>query len=1305
MDVPLSGKRMPRTRFRLLVATGLACLVPGGSTVGDLAALGATGPAARVSFTTGSGPVAVAVGDLNGDRRIDLATANLYGNTVSVLLHRANGSFVLSGGYPAGGDPRSVAIGDLNGDGRKDVVTSSSDANIVSVLLNRGGGRLTRRRDYPTHPGPLAVDLGDVNGDRRSDVVTANRTATVSVLTNDGKASLKRRRSYRTGPEPVSVKVGDLNADGRRDLVTANFGSSTVSVLINRGSRGFGPKQDFRTGLRPMAVAIGDLNGDHRPDLTTANLEAGTVSVLLNAGGGSFRRRHDYRAGTDPRSVAIGDVNGDRRRDVIAANAEAGEVSTLLNQGSGRLEAPRRSATGRYPVSVAMGDFDGDGRRDAVTANLAASKVSVLRARDLAGGNASPTPEPAPAPPVPGLLLWNELGNTSEVTHSAYGPELTLYDCRDRTAPHFGRRCTIDVAGTLSYPSGVAGGAATIGSGRYFPEARIHTAVLRKSILNPEHGAVEAWYRQESDPVPREHNPHRIFGGPYSLTGIDEVNLYVQDRLDSGDPRLHFEVFFGVEPPPFVPAQTVSARSLDDGALGYRISSLNGRWIHVAGVWDRRGIAGSTDTVRLYVNGEVVAAAKTSSWGTTPCGRRVSARPAGACFNDVAGCNDTCAGRFAVDEVKAWNYARTEYGSRMDRIRYEHLKEEADAYRIVLASDRDGVNRGYSLLSDGSRLAPLLPRGRQLVPMAVSANGRTIAYMKLGIDPDPTGAVYVSRGSGAGFRLAARSGYAPALSRDGRLLAYTSKSLWIVATNGHGRRRLGRCSLCATLDWAPGGKALVFDEWHPRDVGTWYDVVVQPLHGKRRRLVRVHTEDAEGGFPSWSPSGRWIAYVDDGDDRPRGLWIVRPNGSRLHRVAAGWGFSYAWSPDGRRLAFVRGSVTSRVSIVDPAGHEKRLGLSVDVSAVAWSPDGRELLLAARRGSDAEQIWTVRTDGRGLRRLTSGGSNTLLGTTRMPPVLPAAAPIPPSERVASARTVETTAPIADLSADGQRVAFLVGKTATDCHHATVWTPGTTAVERFALQAPCWFPWDALTEVELAGSRAAWVGYTKHGGYPGGEYALMSASLAEPTPRMLSVRGLERGQVWDYHLRGHGDFLLFNDGPRLVRVGVGKERCDGGVAVTSLCATLKRGTHATAVDSVSGGLIAIREPDAVAVLDQQGNVVRLFPFAPGGVEAARLDGGRLVVWRFGALEAYDVGTGAIEASRPAPAGYRLVDADGGVAVLVRDDTLLLVRLADGASRTFAPGGPVVAELEPAGLYYAHRLGNGGRLVFVPRSEVFS
>jgi hypothetical protein len=254
--------------------------------------------------------------------------------------------------------------------------------------------------------------------------------------------------------------------------------------------------------------------------------------------------------------------------------------------------------------------------------------------------------------------LWNKLGSAYEVTHSVRGPNLVLFGCKDRTTPYSGEHCSTDVSGKLAYPRGVFGDAASTTGGPYFSGVRVHSATLRTSILNPERGAVEAWYRQTSDPVPFEHDQYRIFGGPYSLVGIDEVNLYA-----SGG-RLHFALFFGEEPPPFVPPHLVAVRSLADGNEGFRAAVPNGNWIHVACVWDRKGIAGTTDSARLYVDGKVVAATKARDWGSTPCGRRVAARPAGACLIDVAGCNDRCANTFAVDNLKVWSYAKTDYSDR-----------------------------------------------------------------------------------------------------------------------------------------------------------------------------------------------------------------------------------------------------------------------------------------------------------------------------------------------------------------------------------------------------------------------------------------------------------------------------------------------------------------------------------------------------------------------------------------------------------------------------------------------------------------
>jgi hypothetical protein len=71
------------------------------------------------NYSVGSSPYSVAVGDFNGDGKLDLATANANGNSVSILLRNsANTGFDAKTDFSVGPTPHSVAVGDFNGDGK-----------------------------------------------------------------------------------------------------------------------------------------------------------------------------------------------------------------------------------------------------------------------------------------------------------------------------------------------------------------------------------------------------------------------------------------------------------------------------------------------------------------------------------------------------------------------------------------------------------------------------------------------------------------------------------------------------------------------------------------------------------------------------------------------------------------------------------------------------------------------------------------------------------------------------------------------------------------------------------------------------------------------------------------------------------------------------------------------------------------------------------------------------------------------------------------------------------------------------------
>jgi hypothetical protein len=359
--------------------------------------------AAAKRYATGigrdSGPLSVAVGDFNSDRKPDLVTAN-GGDVVSVLMNRGGGSFRAKRDYIVGGGAFSVATADLNGDGHVDLAVADSDADAVSVLLNKGDGTFGERGDYAVGPNPQSIGAHDLDGDGAADVVAAStpeanlEADTVSVLLNNGDGTFRARRDYPTGPYNKSVALADLNGDGKADVVTANYGGrGSISVLLNKGDGTFEAWHEYPVGgppywIRASWAAVGDMNADGKPDVVTAD-EGNTVSVLLNRGDATFGASREYalfKGGPNwlaagPNAVAVGDLNGDGKPDVVTANVNA-HVSLLLNTGAGALRAAldygapgEFAGTCGFGHTVSIADLNGDRRPDLA---VAGSSLCVL---------------------------------------------------------------------------------------------------------------------------------------------------------------------------------------------------------------------------------------------------------------------------------------------------------------------------------------------------------------------------------------------------------------------------------------------------------------------------------------------------------------------------------------------------------------------------------------------------------------------------------------------------------------------------------------------------------------------------------------------------------------------------------------------------------------------------------------------------------------------------------------------------------------------------------------------------------------
>ncbi len=333
-------------------------------------------PAKKIEVRQGLlGSRTLAAGDLNGDKRTDLAL--LTGDGTMVILQKSDGTLAQPVKYQSGAKPKMLETVDVNGDKRDDlVILTGEQPHPIRIRYQSSDGKLGPEIRYEL-PAPRVLRMVRIDQSGRSCFASiSNQSGRVrlSVLAPDVSESAYPVMTYplpgTDSADNRDITAADVDGDKLLDVVVSDPARAEFLLYRAVEENGLATAKTF-PGLSDMRkLAAADLDGNGADAIVVLSVKEKIIAISrLTKGRLSFPE--SVNISDEPQAMGLGDVNGDGKTDLAYISKEKGKrkyvLRTILSIGRPTAEKGLELQLDDLkdkPLDLRIADIDNDGRAD-----------------------------------------------------------------------------------------------------------------------------------------------------------------------------------------------------------------------------------------------------------------------------------------------------------------------------------------------------------------------------------------------------------------------------------------------------------------------------------------------------------------------------------------------------------------------------------------------------------------------------------------------------------------------------------------------------------------------------------------------------------------------------------------------------------------------------------------------------------------------------------------------------------------------------------------------------------------------------